>query len=146
MAITLPQRTPCPFCENLSGRYPCAFIRRDELVASFINPRQYEHGSVLIIPTRHAPTMLDLTPAEVAALYQHAQQITEALSRAYDPIGFNIFQNNGIAAGQSVAHFHIHVVPRYEASDPNKIFRHQELASTPFEERLPIVAAIAAHL
>jgi histidine triad (HIT) family protein len=146
MTIQLPQRTPCPFCENVAGRNSCAFIFRSPIISSFVNPRQYGKGSVLIIPNRHASTILDLTGDEICAIYQHAQAITAALSNAYHPHGYNIFQNNGVAAGQSVPHFHLHIVPRYGDENPHTIFGEQFVDKTPLNERVAIAAAIKEHL
>ena len=146
MTIQLPQRTPCPFCENVAGRNSCAFIFRSDIISSLVNPRQYGHGSVLIIPNRHASTILDLTGAEICAIYQHAQAITAAVSSVYDPDGYNIFQNNGIAVGQSVPHFHLHIVPRYGGESPHAIFSERLVEITPLDERVAISAAIKEHL
>lgn len=146
MQIELPTRQPCPFCENLAGRHPCAIIFRNEVIASFVNPRQYGRGSVLVIPTRHAPTMLDLTSDEVQAIYLHAQALTQALHATFYASGYNLFQNNGVAAGQSVAHFHLHIVPRYGNDDPSTIFSHENAVKTPIEERQALADAIRIYL
>jgi histidine triad (HIT) family protein len=146
LSIILPERDPCPFCENLAGRRPCAFVFRSALISSFVNPRQYGRGAVLIIPNRHAPTILDLNPDELHAIYRHAQALVRALSQAYQPAGFNVFQNNGVAAGQSIPHFHLHVVPRYQGEEPGRVFREQEFEITAIEARLAIAAAIKEHL
>jgi hypothetical protein len=68
LSIILPERDPCPFCDYLAGRRPWAFVLRSPLISSFVNPRQYGRGAALIIPNRHAPTILDLTPAELQAI------------------------------------------------------------------------------
>ena len=68
MSLELPVRELGPFCRNLEGRVAedndrikeAAFIQRDELAAAFVNPFQSRHGAVLVVPTRHAPTILDL--------------------------------------------------------------------------------------
>ena len=105
MPVKIPERDPCPFCRVLSGEYPCAFVYRGRTIASFIEPRQYGKGGILVIPIRHAPTILDLSDDEIQQIYVHAKRIVNAISRAFDPIGFNIFQNNGVAAGQTVPYF-----------------------------------------
>jgi histidine triad (HIT) family protein len=146
MSLPLPERAPCPFCENLAGRYPCAFLHRDEVLASFVNPRQYGLGSVLIIPLRHAPTIFDLTSDELAAINTHAQALARAIQQAYRPVGYNIFQNNGLAAGQSVPHFHLHIVPRHGDDSPTRIFGEPVVEPIPIEERALIAARIMAYL
>ncbi len=110
MPIELPQG-PCIFCERIAGE-DRAVIDKDELTISFINPRQFEEGQALIIPRRHAPTILDLTDDEAAALLQHAQRVGRAMVAAFDPDGITLWQNNGVASLQEVPHAHLHVVPR----------------------------------
>jgi histidine triad (HIT) family protein len=110
--IKLPQG-PCIFCERIAGeRNDWAVIDQDELTISFVNPRQFEEGQALVIPRRHAPTLLDLTPEEGGALLQHAQRVAQAMVAAFDPDGITLWQNNGVASLQEVPHAHLHVVPR----------------------------------
>jgi histidine triad (HIT) family protein len=109
----LPQG-PCIFCERIACIHPerWAVIDEDELTVAVINPRQFEEGQAMVIPLRHAPTLLDLTPGEAAALLQHAQRIAKAMVAAFDPDGITLFQNNGVASYQQIPHVHLHVVPR----------------------------------
>jgi histidine triad (HIT) family protein len=90
--------------------------------------------------------MLDLLPEEISSIYLHAQELAAALCKAFDPVGFNIFQNNGIASGQTVPHFHVHLIPRYSTDDPEKIFKARQVGPTPLEERLLIAEEIKRHL
>ena len=114
MALELPQRDPCPFCENIAGRNLCAVIEDREATFAFVNPHQLQEGAALVIPKRHVPTVFDLADDEAAAVMQCVTRIARAVSDAYEPEGLQLFQNNGVAAGQSVPHFHMHIVPRYE--------------------------------
>lgn len=113
---------------------------------AFLNPRQYGIGALLVIPKRHAPTVLDLEASEAAAVMRHVHRLAQALSKAFDPSGLNIFQNNGVAAGQTVAHYHVHMVPRYPGDPGEKIFHADEFEPTPIEERLAIAQRIIPHL
>ena len=87
MAFELPEREPCPFCENLEGRVSTdsdtikrwAYVERDELAAAFVNPFQMRHGAVLVVPTRHAPTILDLSEPEAEALARLVRRVAQAL-------------------------------------------------------------------
>jgi len=76
-------------------------------------------GHALIIPRRHAETIWDLTDAEYADCFQLARAIRPILEQRFSPDGFNIGVNCGEAAGQSVWHAHIHVIPRYKGDTPN---------------------------
>jgi histidine triad (HIT) family protein len=97
------RETPCPFCENLRGRVTSdsygikkwAYIERQDLAAAFVNPFQSRQGAVLVVTTRHAPTILDLTEHEAEALARLVRRVARAVDDAFDPVGLNIFQNSG---------------------------------------------------
>ena len=76
-------------------------------------------GHALIIPQRHAVTVFDLTEREYADCFQLARDVQPLLQERFKPDGFNIGANCGEAAGQSVWHAHIHVIPRYKGDNPN---------------------------
>ena len=151
--MQLPEREPCPFCENLEGRVAddsatikrWAFIERQYLVAAFVNPFQSRHGASLVVPTRHSPTILDLTEGEAEALARIVRRVAHGVYGAFEPDGINIFQNNGTASGQEIPHYHVHVMPRYPGERPEVIFG-REAVLIPFEERVSIASAIAKHL
>lgn len=134
MPIRLPERDPCPFCENLAGRRDCAFIERRPLVSSFMNPRQIERGAVLVITNRHVPTIFEATRDELMTVADLVGRLAHALDAVFQPVALNVFQNNGVTAGQTVPHYHVHVVPRYATSDPTRIFRSSEVAPTALGE------------
>ena len=140
MALTLPVEDPCPFCEYLAGRAECAFVSRGDSVSTFVNLRQYERGALLVVPNRHAPTVLDLSAAELSAVHVEAVRVGRAVVEAFSATGLNIFQNNGIDAGQTVPHFHVHVVPRYPGGDPLKVFQARNTPTAPFAERERVAA------
>ena len=113
MPFQLPEGDGCLFCERVAGtRDDWAVIDADDATVAFINPRQYEEGQALVIPRRHAPTIVDLTEEEAAALMRSASRLARAMVRAFDPDGLTLYQNNGVVSGQEVPHFHLHVVPR----------------------------------
>jgi histidine triad (HIT) family protein len=132
----------CAFCEYLAGTRPCAFIRRTNTVASFVNLRQYERGALLVVPARHAATVLDLDPEIVGLVHAEAALLGRALVRAFGATGLNIFQNNGVDAGQHVAHFHAHVVPRYPGSDSTRIYLQGDFERVPMSEQQIIARAV----
>lgn len=146
MTVLPPVSTGCAFCEYIAGSRPCAFIRRTELVSSFVNLRQYERGAALIVPNMHFGTVLDIDGKLLGAIYNEAAAIGRALVGAFSATGLNIFQNSGIDAGQTEPHFHVHVVPRYPGSDPSKIFRSAEVEPVSMEVQLGVAASIAGAL
>jgi len=113
MPIELPDMDPCIFCELIAGRRDDGLLIEDaNLTVIKLNDRQFEVGQVLLIPKRHAPTIVDLTSEEAAAIFAAAQRVSRAMIDAFDPDGITLYQNNGAWAGQAVPHRHLHVVPR----------------------------------
>ena len=82
-----------------------------------MNPWQYEVGQCLVVTRRHAGTLLDLSEDEGAAIIAAAKKAAHALVKTYEPLGILTLQNNGVYSGQSVPHYHFHVVPRQPGSD-----------------------------
>ena len=118
MPIVLPAMNPCYFCEFVSGRGErWQVIERTPLTMTILNGRQYEAGQSMVVPVRHAPTLLDLTAEEDAAIMAASRRLARAMAAAFDPDGLLVYQNNGVGSGQEVPHFHLHVVPRRAGSD-----------------------------
>lgn len=132
--IKTPTLEPCPFCDYLAGRTPCAFVTRGPHVSVFMNRAQYEKGAVLLVPNQHVEHMLDLKPEVLGSLYAEAQRVARAVVSELGASAFNLFQNNGVSAGQTIPHCHTHLVPRYAGSDSRKIFREEEYPHTPLAQ------------
>ena len=107
----LPPGYSCYMCEVVEGRAEKGIVEETDLTLTLVNWYQFEVGQVYVIPRRHAPTLFDLTEAEAEAVMHAVRRVADALVRAYDPDGLNLIQNNGVTAGQSAPHFHMHVVP-----------------------------------
>ncbi len=112
MDFKLPEQDPCFFCEVIAGREDKGVVEATGETLTFVGQRQYEVGQVFVIPRRHAPTLLDLTEDEGAAIFRAVHRVADALVRAYEPDGLTLYQNNGVASLQEVPHFHMRVVPR----------------------------------
>jgi histidine triad (HIT) family protein len=118
MNFAMPVMDPCYFCELAQRRVDTwNLLIEDPLTMTVLNGRQYECGQSLVFPKRHAPTLLDLTAQEAAAVMLAARQVGAAITRAFAPQALLLYQNNGILSGQEVPHFHLHVVPRSAGSD-----------------------------
>jgi histidine triad (HIT) family protein len=104
----------CIFCKIVAGDIPAAKVYEDDLTVAFMDIGQVNPGHVLVASKRHAVTVMNLTPEEAAAVMQTAQRVAAAAQRAFDPDGITLFQANGEAGGQTVLHFHMHVLPRHE--------------------------------
>jgi histidine triad (HIT) family protein len=113
VTFPLPQMDPCYLCAIVAGGISgWNIIHRGESTLTILNGRQFEIGQCMILPVRHAPTLLDLTEQEEAAVMAAAKRATQAMVDAFAPDGVLLYQNNGVGAGQEVPHFHLHVVPR----------------------------------
>ena len=114
----MPDDDPCFFCEIVSDeRHQWQIIEESELTLTLLNGRQFETGQCIVIPRRHAPTLLDLEESEESAVMAAARRVSNALVDAFSPDGLLLYQNNGTGSGQEVPHFHLHVVPRQPDSD-----------------------------
>lgn len=146
MPIEPPAHDPCPFCEGLAGRHDWAIIDDQPESLAFITPRPLRSGHVLVILKRHAATILDLSPEELATVTRHTQRIARAVADALDATGLNVFQNSGVTSGQTVGHYHVHVLPSHLGDDPSRFIRPEERAYIPAEERARLARRIASHL
>ena len=111
----MPMLDPCPFCERVAGRGENRHvINSTEKTLTLLNPRQFEIGQLLVIPRRHAPTILDLTDDEAGEIMKTVRIAAEALVKTF--AGDYVYQNNGwqLAGGDA---FHMHVVPRRKSSN-----------------------------
>ncbi|MEX8191661.1 HIT family protein [Comamonas guangdongensis] len=124
----------CIFCKLVKGEIPSAKIYEDELSIAFMDIGQATKGHVLVASKRHAVNLLELTPEEAGAVMQTAQRVAAAVNKAFDPDGINIFQANGAPAGQTVFHFHLHVLPRFVGDGLSIVWKRQEPGFAVLEE------------
>ncbi|MFF2755197.1 HIT family protein [Psychrobacillus sp. NPDC058041] len=107
----------CIFCKIIDGSIPSAKIYEDEHVYAFMDIMPLTKGHALVIPKNHKENVYDLSEEEASNLFKVVPKIASALKEAYGPVGMNLLNNNGAAAGQSVFHFHLHFIPRYDQTD-----------------------------
>ena len=134
----VPVRAPCPYCENFAGRFaphgPPAVVTEDGVTCAFLAPAPLGGmpGHVLVITRRHVETIFELAPEEAAALGVAVTAAAQAIRAALDPPGLLVQQNNGVAAFQTVPHFHVHVIPQVSGPFPPatmpQIVHHEERA------------------
>jgi histidine triad (HIT) family protein len=112
--IVLPASGSCPFCAFLRGEKPYTILRRSELVAILVTREQRGTSHLLVVPVRHCPTILDLRDEESGALMREIRHAARLVDAAERRPGIAVWQNNGIAANQAVAHVHFHVAGTLE--------------------------------
>lgn len=109
----------CVFCKIIAGEIPSTAVYEDEDFKAILDVNPAARGHVIIIPKKHAANIFELEEEEAAKVFPIAKKIATALMKTYNCDGINVLQNNGEAAGQTVFHLHVHVVPRYYDDDVN---------------------------
>jgi histidine triad (HIT) family protein len=102
----------CIFCKIVAGEIPCFKLFEDGETLAFMDINPVHDGHCLVIPKAHYPTVFELPPDQLAAAARTASAVAKAVEAALRPDGLNLLQSNGPGAAQSVAHFHLHVLPR----------------------------------
>jgi histidine triad (HIT) family protein len=108
-SLELPHDGPCAFCAYLDGTRPYTILARDPLTAVLVTREQRGVAHLLVVPVRHAPTLLDLTDEEAVAAMVWLRKAATAIDLAERRPGISVWQNNGVPAGQAISHFHFHV-------------------------------------
>lgn len=104
----------CIFCKIANGEIPSSTVYEDENFRVILDLGPAAKGHALILPKEHFKDVCELDPAVAAKVLPLGAKIGAAMKKSLGCAGFNLVQNNGEAAGQTVFHFHVHVIPRYE--------------------------------
>lgn len=123
----------CVFCQIVRGALPATKVYEDERTLAFMDIQPASPGHTLIISKAHAVNLLELAEPDVLAVAATTQRIARAVAGALAPDGLRIAQLNGAAAGQTVFHYHVHVIPAREgqrvATHGRERVKPQELAA-----------------
>jgi histidine triad (HIT) family protein len=106
--------TDCVFCRIVAGTIPSTRVHEDEHTVAFMDIGQVNPGHVLVAVKAHAEDIYALDEAQAAAAFRAATRVARAIRAAFAPAGLSVYQANGKPAGQTVFHFHLHLVPRHE--------------------------------
>ena len=109
----------CIFCKIIAGEIPSTTVYEDDDFRGILDVNPAARGHVIILPKNHAANIFELPDEDVSKVMVVAKKIATAIKKAYKCDGVNILQNNGEAAGQTVFHLHVHVIPRYENDTVN---------------------------
>ena len=102
----------CIFCKIANGEIPSATVYEDDLLRVILDLGPAAEGHALVLPKEHVPDSTEASEALLGHIMAVGASIGEAQKKAFGAEGFNLIQNNGEAAGQSVFHLHLHVIPR----------------------------------
>ena len=104
----------CVFCRIVAGSIPSTRVHEDEHTVAFMDIGQVNPGHVLVALKAHAENVFALDDVQAAAVFRAAARVARGIRDAFQPQGLSVYQANGQSAGQTVFHFHIHLVPRHE--------------------------------
>jgi histidine triad (HIT) family protein len=117
----------CIFCKIANGEIPSATLHEDENFRVILDLGPASKGHALILPKKHAANLFELPDETASGAIVLAKKIAATLQEGLHADGVNLVQNNGEAAGQTVFHFHMHIIPRYQNDTVNVAWTPGEL-------------------
>ena len=132
----------CIFCKIANGDIPSATLYEDEEFRLILDLGPASKGHALILPKEHYPNLYELPDELAGKAILLAKKMAVKMTKALDCDGFNIVQNNGEPAGQTVFHFHMHLIPRYKNDRAGFGWNVGELSEADREDILSRVRAI----
>ncbi len=113
----MPPDPDCLFCKIVAGDLPATVVDSDERTVAFMDINPATRGHALVVPRDHAPDLLSIPQEDLDACMRAAQRLAQKAKDRLGADGINLLNSCGAAAWQTVFHFHVHVVPRYD-DDP----------------------------
>ena len=124
----------CIFCKIAAGEIPSATLYEDEDFRVILDLGPASKGHALILPKQHYANLYELPDELAEKVIRLAKKMVIAMTKALQCDGFNVVQNNGEAAGQTVFHFHMHIIPRYENDTINMSWNPGEITDEQIDE------------
>lgn len=110
----------CVFCKIIAGELPGQIVDEDELTVAFMDIAPATRGHALVVPRRHSRNLLEVGREDLAATILAAQRLAARATERLGADGVNLLNSSGSAAWQTVYHFHVYVIPRYDG-DPLRL-------------------------
>jgi histidine triad (HIT) family protein len=129
VALDTSEKQYCVFCSIIQGHLPTAEVYQDANFLVLMDKYPINVGHTLVIPKIHYDNLLLMPPVEVGRLYSLVPIVAESVVASVNADGFNVGQNNGIAANQIVPHVHVHIVPRFKPDSPDGKWPKRRVAS-----------------
>ena len=126
----------CVFCKILNGEIPSAKLYEDEDFAIILDIGPATFGHALLIPKNHYANLFEMPEELLAKSIQLAKVWGDKMVKAFHADGMNLVQNNGLAAGQTVFHYHMHLIPRYQEDAVGELWTPGALSAEQREEIL----------
>jgi histidine triad (HIT) family protein len=110
----------CLFCRIVAGDVPAQIVDSDEHTVAFMDINPATKGHALVVPREHTQDLMEVSDEDLARTNAAARRLARRIDEVLEPDGFNILNSCRPAAWQTIFHFHIHVIPRYD-DDPLKL-------------------------
>lgn len=110
----------CIFCKIVAGELPASVVAEDERTLAFMDIAPATRGHALVVPRVHSPDLLGVADEDLQAVALAARVLAVRMKERLGAVGVNLLNSCGAAAWQTVYHFHVHVIPRYEG-DPLRL-------------------------
>lgn len=137
------KKDDCIFCLIANGQIPSSTVYEDDDFRAILDLNPAQKGHTLILPKEHYANLFEMPEELAEKVLPAAKKIAKAVMEATGADGVNLVQNNGEAAGQTVSHFHLHIIPRKTGDNALPLWTPGE--SVP-EEQKKLAAEIAARL
>lgn len=124
---------PSIFSKIISGEIPATKVYEDAHTLAFLDIGPASRGHALVVPKQEFPDIYSMPPETLAHVMQAVQRVAHAIRDALQPDGMNIVQNNGAASGQTVFHYHVHVIPRWNGDDVMQPWKTLQLEQDEFQ-------------
>jgi histidine triad (HIT) family protein len=110
-------KTMCIFCDIIDHKIPSSVVYEDDQVLAILDISQVTRGHTIVMPKHHTPNVVEADDETVRTVFAAAAKVARLLKEKTGCAGLNLLNNCGEAAGQTVDHLHVHVIPRYGESD-----------------------------
>jgi histidine triad (HIT) family protein len=110
----------CLFCGIVAGDVPAQIVDSDDHTVAFMDINPATPGHALVVPRAHSADLIEVSDEDLERTAVAARRLAKRMRAALEPAGFNVLNSCGSAAWQTIYHFHLHVIPRYE-DDPLKL-------------------------
>jgi histidine triad (HIT) family protein len=111
------RKLDCIFCQIVEGRAPCFRVDENATTISFLDLFPVAEGHTLVVTREHFENLFEASPEALAGVAAASRRVAHAIRAAIEPDGLGVFQLNGAAAGQTVFHYHMHLVPRWHGQE-----------------------------
>lgn len=130
----------CIFCKLANGEIPTATLYEDDAFRMILDAGPATRGHALILPKAHYANIVGMPPELTGSAFQLAGRMAGRMMEKLGCDGINVVQNNGAAAGQTVFHFHIHLIPRYAGEEPIVAWKPGTLTDSARDELVNILS------